>query len=66
MAKIKLSLQPSEAVVAQCASSIYAAYLMAGRVPVGKEDDWIERSIRDAIEIARLSDEAIQSDSEMA
>jgi len=66
MAKVRLSLQPSEAVVAQTAGSIYAAYVIAGRVPVGREKEWIERSIQDAILIAQISDDAIQSDSEMA
>jgi len=66
MAKVKLSLQPSEAVVVQAASAIYAAYVMGGRVPVGKEKEWLERSVQDAILIAQWADEAIQSDSEMA
>ena len=66
MAKVKLSLQPSEAVVAQAASTIYAAYVAAGRVAEGREKVWIDRSIKEAIQIAQLTDEAIQSDSEMA
>jgi hypothetical protein len=42
VAKVKLSLQPSEAVVVQAASAIYAAYVMGGRVPVGKEKEWLQ------------------------
>lgn len=65
MAKPKLSLHPSEAVVAQSAANIYAAYIVASRVPEGHEEKWIQRSIREAYLIARLTDDAIQSDTEM-
>jgi hypothetical protein len=65
MAKPFLSLQPSEMVVAQAAANIYAAYIAAGRVPEGKESDWMRRAIGEAFTIARLADEAIHSDNEM-
>ena len=65
MAKPRLSLQPSEAVVAQSAAHIYAAYQASGRVPEGQEKEWIHRSIREAFLIARITDESIQSDTEM-
>jgi hypothetical protein len=65
MSKIKLSLQPSEAVVVQAAATIYAAHIVASKVVPGKEQEWIDRSIRDAIKIARKTDEAVQSDTEM-
>ncbi len=65
MAKPKLSLQPSEAVVVQAAAAIHAAYLSSGRVTDGQEKSWIERSLREALLLARLADEAIQSDTEM-
>lgn len=65
MSKPKISLQPSEAVVAQIAGMIYAAHIGAGQVVPGKEQEWIDRSIRDAIKIARQTDEAVQSDNEM-
>ena len=64
MAKIAISLQPSEAVVVRAAASIYAAYIAAGRVPEGQEEPWMSRSIREAIWIARTADDAIQSDNE--
>ena len=66
MARPKLTLHPSEAVVAQSAAYIYAAYLSSGRVPEGKEQQWMQRSIREAYQIARMTDDAIQSDSEMS
>jgi len=64
MAKIAMSLQPSESVVVRCAANIYAAYITAGRVPEGQEEQWMGRSIREAIWIARTADDAIQSDNE--
>ncbi len=65
MAKAFLSLQPSEMTVARSAANIYAAYIAAGRVPEGKEQDWMRRAIGEAFTIARLTDEAIHSDDEM-
>ncbi|MBX3399371.1 MAG: hypothetical protein KF873_11555 [Gemmataceae bacterium] len=65
MAKAFLSLQPSEMIVARSAANIYAAYIAAGRVPEGKEQDWMRRAIGEAFTIARLTDEAIHSDDEM-
>lgn len=65
MAKISLSLQPSEAVVVQAASVIYAAYVEAGRVADGQEQEWMGRAVREAIWIARAADDSIRSDTEM-
>lgn len=61
-----LSLQPSEAVVVQAAATIFAAYIKGGFVVAGKESEWIRKSIQQAYEMARLTDEAIQSDTELA
>jgi hypothetical protein len=65
MNRPSLSLQPSEAIVAESASVIYAAYIASGRVPEGAEQKWIDRSVHEAIQIARQTDEAIHSDTEM-
>lgn len=65
MAKPILTLQVSEAVVVQSAANIYAAYIATSRVTPGQEKVWIERSIQEALLIARLADEQIQSDHEM-
>jgi hypothetical protein len=62
---IKLTLQHSESVVAQCASQIYAAYIIAGKIEAGKEKEWMKRSIQEAIQIAVTTELAIQSDSEL-
>ena len=66
MAKPRLSLQPSEGIVAQSAAVIYAAYITAGRVAEGQEEQWMQRAMREAFRIAQITDEAIQSDTELA
>ena len=65
MKKPSLSLQPSEGIVVRSAAQIYAAYIAAGRVVEGTEREWMERAIREAFLIARLTDEAVQSDTEL-
>ena len=65
MAKPYISLQPSEGIIIAAAANIYAAYISAGRVEDAQESEWMERSIREAIRIARTVDESIQSDAEM-
>ena len=66
LARTSLSLQPSESVVIQAASNIYAAYIHAGKVTEGQEQEWMNRAIREAIFIARTTDASIRSDEEMA
>jgi hypothetical protein len=66
MAKAALSLQPSEGIVARMAATIYAGYVTAGRVAEGQEKVWIQRSVQEAIAMARIADDLILSDSEMA
>jgi hypothetical protein len=63
--RISINLQPSEAVVTQCASTIYAAYVAAGKVVVGNENEAMMKAIEEAIWIARTVDEAVLSDGEM-
>lgn len=65
MAKAYLNLQQSESVVVHCACGIYAAYISAGRVEEGKEDEWMQRSIREAVRIAKATDAAVISDDEV-
>ena len=38
-----IKLQKSESVVAAGAIQIYSAYIAAGRVPEGQEDQWMSR-----------------------
>jgi hypothetical protein len=65
MKKIRVSLQSSEGVVARIAGRIYSAYVAAGRVPEGKEEDWMQRSVREAIRLAQIAEESVQSDEEL-
>jgi hypothetical protein len=65
MGKPYLSLQPSEGIVVQAASQIYAAYISNGRVEEGQENAWMDRSIAEAIRIARKTDASIQADAEL-
>ena len=65
MEKPKLTLQPSEAILSRAAANIYAAYITAGRVPDGKEREWMERAVREAYQIVRLADQSVQSDDEI-
>jgi hypothetical protein len=65
MAKPVLSLQQSEGIVVGAAATIYAAYIAAGRVSEGKETEMMGRAIREAVWIAKATDEAVKSDGEM-
>ena len=65
MAKPILNLQSSEASVSHSAAVIYAAYIGARKVPEGAESLWIQRSFNEALQIAKLADETIQSDTEL-
>ncbi len=65
MEKPYLKLEFSEGIVVQVAGQIYAAYIAAGRVTEGTEKEWMNRSIREALRIARTVDESLQSDSEL-
>ncbi len=59
-----LSLQASEAAVVQAAATIYAAYIATGKVG-DDEKPWIQRSIKEALWMAQVTDKSIQSDDEM-
>jgi hypothetical protein len=65
MNKVRVSLQASEGLVFEAASRIYAAYLRAGKISDGREGEWMERSLREAIQLARLTDQSVQSDAEL-
>ncbi len=65
MEKPHLKLEVSEGIVVQVAGQIYAAYIAAGRVTEETEKEWMNRSIRQALWIARTVDESVQSDSEL-
>lgn len=65
MGKPYIALQPSEGIIVQAAATIYAGYIVAGKVDDGTETDWIARSIKEAIRIAQATDDNVQSDAEV-
>jgi hypothetical protein len=65
MGKSFLTLQPSEGIVVQAAAQIYAAYIHSGQVVSGQETDWMKKSIKEAMQLAKAIDELVVSDDEM-
>jgi hypothetical protein len=59
-----LSLQSSEAVIANMASRLFAAYLQMGEVTVANEDEYIKKSIHVAMKMAHYTDTFCKSDGE--
>ncbi len=59
-----IRLQGSEAVVAQMASHLLAAYIAAGRANPSNEEELIGKSLSLAIRLARGADRLIESDDE--
>ncbi len=66
MAKTYLSLTKSERSLILAASQIYAAYIQAGRVSEGEQTAWMDRSVQEALALARICDGAVISDGEMS
>lgn len=65
MAKSYLTLQQTEGYVVLAASQIYAALIQSGQVAAGSEDEAMQRSIRDAIRLAKAVDTAVIAEGEM-
>lgn len=59
-----LTLQGSETEVMHAASRIFAALITAGRLGEANQDELIEFSVRAAVDLARQTDVAIQSEGE--
>ena len=66
MSKSFLTLQPSEGIVVQAAAQIYAAYIQSGQVVSGQEAEWMKKSIKEAMQLAKAIDELVVSDDEMS
>ncbi|MBN2292085.1 MAG: hypothetical protein JXM70_06645 [Pirellulales bacterium] len=62
MTKPDISLEHSKAVVSDMASRIFAAYIVRGEVKDGEESTWMERSIREAVKIAKAIDASIETE----
>lgn len=59
-----LELQPSEAAVVHAASRIFAAFVTAGRLTEHNGAELVRLSVRTAIELARETDQLLDSDEE--
>lgn len=59
-----LALQPSEAVVAQVAATIYAAYLQTHPIDHNNEDEYLRKAVNAALKLVVYTDRAVQSDTE--
>lgn len=68
MAKAHLSLDPTEMVVLQAAAAIYAGYVQRGMAhsDPAKNQELHERAVQEAIALARLTDDAVQTESEFS
>jgi hypothetical protein len=60
-----LKLDGSETVVLHVASRVFAALVASGRLTEKNGDELIEFSVRTAVELARQTDLAIESDGEV-
>ena len=59
-----LNMQKSEAVVAQMASTIFAAFIQNNQVNKDNEDELIKKATHIAIKLAEYSDKIVKSDEE--
>lgn len=64
MPKPYVTLKPTEQTIVTAAATIYAGYVSAGKVADGSEKDWLRRSLKEAIALAQLTDEAVLADGE--
>ena len=65
MPKPVLSLQPSEIAVLGAAAQIFSGYVVSGHVTGGNESHMMDRSISEALLMAKRIEEMVQSDNEM-
>jgi hypothetical protein len=61
-----INLQPSEAVVAKMAATIYAAFIQGGMVTRENENSFIEIAGNAAIKLAEYVDSRVKSEDEVA
>lgn len=62
MGKPDITLEPSKGVVSEMAARIFSAYIIRGEVKNGEETEWMERSIREAVRIAKTVEASIETD----
>ena len=64
MAKPYVTLTPTEMSILNAAATVYAGYVVAGRVPEGQEKEWLARSLKECISLAQATDDAVMADGE--
>ena len=62
MAKTDITLEPSKGVISEMAAHIYSAYIIRGEMNAGEEDQFMERSIREALRIAKTVDRSVETE----
>jgi len=62
MSKPAITLEPSKGVVSEMAAQIYSAYIIRGDVQEGEEDQYMERSIREAVRIAKTVERSVETE----
>ena len=62
MSKPEITLEPSKGVVSEMAAQIYSAYIIRGDVQEGEEDQYMERSIREAVRIAKTVERSVETE----
>lgn len=55
-----VDLQSNEKVLVRAAAAIYAAYVSSGKIPEGGEDEYLSRSIDEALRIALRIEELVR------
>jgi hypothetical protein len=62
MSKPDITLEPSKGVVSMMAAQIFSAHIIRGNVQEGNEDQYMERSIREAIRIAKTVERSVETE----
>jgi hypothetical protein len=62
MSKPDITLEPSKGVVSEMAARIYAAYIIRGNMKEGEEEQYMERSIREAVRIAKTVERSVETE----
>ena len=64
MTKYFITLKPSEQAILGAAATIFAGYASASRIPEDEENKWLKKSLKQALQLAKLTDDSVQADGE--
>ncbi|MFK7821678.1 MAG: hypothetical protein AB8G99_23400 [Planctomycetaceae bacterium] len=59
-----VGLKPSERAILSAAATIFSGYAASGQVTTETEKEWLGKSLMQAIQLAKLTDESVQADGE--